>query len=67
MGDGMSDDTKFWLILTTAVFATVSSVAWAIAVTSIYGRPVPAEERCAWTSETRASAFCMELARKRGS
>lgn len=56
---------KHILYCVTTVLA-ITSIAWAIATAHIYGPPRTAEDWCAWDDKARSSAFCVELAKKRG-
>lgn len=63
----MDDETKRTLIIGISVFATLSSLAWAIAIANIYSppaKPMTAMARCAAYSEARSSSFCLELVRR---
>lgn len=54
------------VIICLTIFATTSSVAWAIAWGAAYGPPASAIVDCARNHEARGSAFCTELAKSAG-
>lgn len=66
MFSDMHDEAKCHLFWALAITVTISSVAWAIAFTSVNGAPPPKRttmETCAYFTEARNSTFCLEVAR----
>jgi hypothetical protein len=51
------------LTICVTVFLTISSVAWAICISSLYSPPKSALEICAQGWNDKTSVFCSDLAR----
>ncbi len=68
----MGLNTKNVAIVCGTIFATVTSLAWAITAASIYAPPLSEGQRnadilarCNYSAENRSSQFCMKLAEQR--
>lgn len=55
---------KNTIVICVTVFATITSVAWAITTATIYSPAKSALERCAENYDARQTPFCNELVRK---
>lgn len=50
------------VVICVTVFATCSSIAWAVAALKLYGPPTTALNECMW-GDAKNSVFCVELAK----